>query len=228
MVADPIGALFLLALLVAVVHLLVSRFGAQRGVVSRPLLLVYLSTLLLANSGLLVWSEATEKIFWQLEANLIPALIFLTLLCADLRGAWNRLLSRFSKNKPLVMGCACSMGSKRYFMVLALALVVSFVVQIGTVVLVGMHKSMPVAMLLAMMVAMVLRLTPLRMLGGMQEVATTMLYMSVALFGMTTVLWWDPKLLLALLLLFVQKEEDFVLFVIVAAFVSIGYSFLFM
>ena len=85
------------------------------------------------------------------------------------------------------IGCACSMGAKRYWLLIALALVVSFISQV----LIGYIEflnSTTTMVLLATAFGILGSFTKLRELNGSSEVATSMLYIIIALIGSKAVI----------------------------------------
>jgi uncharacterized membrane protein len=80
------------------------------------------------------------------------------------------------------IGCACSMGAKRYWLLLASALFVSFIVQITAEHITLINKT-TTTVLLASLLGVIGSFTKLRNFGGISELSTSMLYMLVALIG---------------------------------------------
>jgi len=80
------------------------------------------------------------------------------------------------------LGCACSMGAPRYWLLILLALLVSFASQLlaNEFVLLSTTTSM---VLFATLFGILGSFTKLRELNGSSEVATTMLYVIIALIG---------------------------------------------
>ena len=80
------------------------------------------------------------------------------------------------------VGCACTMGAKRYWLLIFLAIVVSFVSQFITEYFTLLNKTTTIV-LLASLFGVLGSFTKLKELNGSSELATTMLYIIVALIG---------------------------------------------
>ena len=80
------------------------------------------------------------------------------------------------------IGCACSMGAKRYWLLIFFALVVSLVSQMIASHVEFLNKTTTVV-LLATIFGVLGSFTKLKTLNGSSEVATTMLYILIALIG---------------------------------------------
>lgn len=80
------------------------------------------------------------------------------------------------------IGCACVMGAKRYWLLIFLALSVSIVSQVLANYIAFLGKTTTIV-LLATFFGLLGSLTKLRTINGSSEVATTMLYILIALIG---------------------------------------------
>jgi len=80
------------------------------------------------------------------------------------------------------IGCACTVGAKRYWLLIALALVVSLGAQLMTEYVQILNKTTTIV-LLASLFGVLGSFTKLKELNGSTEVATTMLYIIIALIG---------------------------------------------
>ena len=80
------------------------------------------------------------------------------------------------------IGCACSMGAKRYWLLIAFALVVSLFSQILATQL-TLFNTTTTIVLLASLFGILGSFTKLKEVNGSSEVATTMLYIIIALIG---------------------------------------------
>lgn len=80
------------------------------------------------------------------------------------------------------IGCACSMGTKRYWLLIALALFVSLLSQVIAQ-YVELLNATTTIVLLASFFGIMGSFTRLKELNGSSEVATTMLYIIIALIG---------------------------------------------
>ena len=85
------------------------------------------------------------------------------------------------------IGCACSMGAKRYWLLIALALIVSFISQLLTQYIEFLNTTTTMV-LLATAFGIVGSFTKLRELNGSSEVASSMLYIIIALIGSKAVI----------------------------------------
>jgi len=80
------------------------------------------------------------------------------------------------------LGCACHMGPKRYYLLLALALVVSLFTQLIAENFYFISKTTTTVMI-ATLLGLLLSQTKLRKLNGSSELSLSMLYLLVALIG---------------------------------------------
>ena len=85
------------------------------------------------------------------------------------------------------IGCACSMGAKRYWLLIALALTVSLGAQLITEYVQILNKTTTIV-LLASLFGVLGSFTKLKEINGSNEVATTMLYIIIALIGSKAVI----------------------------------------
>ena len=80
------------------------------------------------------------------------------------------------------IGCACTVGAKRYWLLIALSLVVSLGAQLITEYVQILNKTTTIV-LLASLFGILGSFTKLKEINGSTEVATTMLYIIIALIG---------------------------------------------
>jgi len=85
------------------------------------------------------------------------------------------------------IGCACEMGAKRYWLLILLALVVSFLSQILSQ-YIEILNSTTTIVLLSSLFGILGSFTKLKTLNGSSEVATSMLYIIIALIGSKAVI----------------------------------------
>jgi len=95
--------------------------------------------------------------------------------------------NRFTKSEEEMaslseIGCACSMGAKRYWLLIALALVVSLFSQLIAQKFVLLNTTTTIV-IVASLFGVLGSFTKLREINGSSEVATTMLYILIALIG---------------------------------------------
>lgn len=103
-----------------------------------------------------------------------------------------KFFNRFTKSEENLaylseVGCACSMGAKRYWLLIGLALFVSLASQLLAqyVIILNTTTSM---VLFATLFGVAASFTRLREINGSSEVATTMLYILIALIGSRAVI----------------------------------------
>lgn len=109
--------------------------------------------------------------------------VMLLLFLVPFASVFNRFTN--AKNSEAVfsqVGCACNMGAKRYWLLIFLALAVSLVSQLiaGHVEILGKTTSI---VLIATLFGVAGSFTKLKSMNGSSEVATTMLYVLIALIG---------------------------------------------
>ena len=97
------------------------------------------------------------------------------------------VFNKFTKSDERVaylgdIGCACNMGTKRYWLLIAIALVVSLISQVISEYIEFLNATTTIV-LLATIFGILGSLTKLRDLNGSSEVATSMLYIIIALIG---------------------------------------------
>lgn len=80
------------------------------------------------------------------------------------------------------IGCACNMGAKRYWLLVVLALVISFLTQTLSE-YINIISSTTTIVILATIFGVLASFTKLKELNGSSEVANSMLYMMIALIG---------------------------------------------
>lgn len=103
-----------------------------------------------------------------------------------------KVFNRFTKSEEKLaylseIGCACSMGAKRYWLLIALALFVSLLSQILAQYLTLLNKTTTVV-IVASLFGVAASFTRMREINGSNEVATTMLYILIALIGSRAVI----------------------------------------
>lgn len=103
-----------------------------------------------------------------------------------------KIFNRFTKSQSDLeylseIGCACSMGAKRYWLLIALSLVVSFFSQLLAQYFVILNTTTTMV-LFATLFGLLASFTPLRKINGSSEVANTMLYILIALIGSRAVI----------------------------------------
>lgn len=99
---------------------------------------------------------------------------------APLFNRWSR--SQSTTLQTFDLGCSCTLGPKRYWLLLLLALGVSLSVQLFVGYIPWVETTTGVVVL-ATFLGILGSLTKLREMGGSSEIATTMLYLLIALIG---------------------------------------------
>ena len=85
------------------------------------------------------------------------------------------------------IGCACSMGAKRYWLLIALALGASLLSQLLATQFIILNTTTSIV-LFSTLLGVLGSFTKLRFINGSNEVATTMLYILIALIGSRAVI----------------------------------------
>jgi len=98
-----------------------------------------------------------------------------------------KVFNRFSKSDENMaylgeIGCACSMGAKRYWLLIFLAIIASLLSQLLAEQVEFLNKTTTIV-LLSSFFGVLGSFTKLRYINGSNEVATTMLYIIIALIG---------------------------------------------
>ena len=137
-------------------------------------LLVFFVIAFLEYKGFFVWNKELDAVFTKAYLNLLPAMLFLYFLEFDVKAF-------FVKNG---IGCSCFMGARRYWQLLLLALLVSFILQVVSLlfpVLPFVVESSLLASLFGLLLSLSAKLKP--QVVGAKDIATTMFYLLVALFA---------------------------------------------
>ena len=105
---------------------------------------------------------------------------------------FTKIFNRFTKSHERLaylneIGCACSMGAKRYWLLIALALLVSLTSQLLAQYLTVFNTTTSIV-IFATLFGVAASFTSLRELNGSNEVATTMLYILISLIGSRAVI----------------------------------------
>ena len=103
-----------------------------------------------------------------------------------------KVFNRFTKSEENLaylseIGCACAMGAKRYWLLIVVALVASLTAQLLANYFVIFNKTTSIVIIATLLVVLG-SFTRLRELNGSNEVATTMLYILIALIGSKAVI----------------------------------------
>jgi len=175
MITSPILYLFILASVATSINILKIK-GYLNFFKSIPtVLIVFISVSFLSGIGLFEFNERVLAIYTTTKINLIPAIFFLTLLDFN-------LVSFLKGTYFQEIGCACKMGAKRYWLLIALALFISLLSQILAPFLSFLDERVA-TIILAIFFGIISSFTRLKEINGSSEVATTMLYLFIALIG---------------------------------------------
>ncbi|QSZ40989.1 DUF819 family protein [Sulfurimonas aquatica] len=103
------------------------------------------------------------------------------------------IFNRFTKSEQNLeylgeIGCSCTIGAKRYWLFILLSLVVAFIVNLIALSEFKILNSTTTAVLLATLLGILGSFTKLKEINGSSEVATTMLYLLIALIGSKAVI----------------------------------------
>ncbi|MFT7860116.1 MAG: DUF819 family protein, partial [Sulfurimonas sp.] len=108
--------------------------------------------------------------------------------------------NRFTKSEDSArtidqIGCSCTVGAKRYWFLVVLAVFVSFATQLLATQITLLNTTTTIV-ILASLFGIAGSFTRLRTLGGSNEIATTMLYILIALIGSQAVIesFWSVGL----------------------------------
>jgi len=282
LISSPLVYLFMLALLIAIVHIVTNKSKLTLFQYIPAVVLIYAFAMLLGSSGVFEFNKDLNAIYKLTKTNLLPAMLFLMLLQVDLRhffklgkslliayllavvsiafsfvvvawafhfdsamsaafgalaGSWMggtanmiavgsalhvsenafasalvvdsvnytlwvmlllflvpfaHIFNKFTKAEENLaylndIGCACSMGAKRYWLLIVFALVVSLFSQILATQFTLLNTTTTVV-LLASLFGIFGSFTKLKEINGSSEVATTMLYIIIALIGSKAVI----------------------------------------
>lgn len=123
--------------------------------------------------GYALVSDAVDYTFWVI---LLLALV----RAAPWFDRWTKAITSSSMTSAL--GCACTIGPKRYWLLLIVSLLVSLVAQLIAMRLGGL-STMTWMVMLATLAGLIGAYTPLARVNGSSEIASTMLLLLVALIG---------------------------------------------
>ena len=103
-----------------------------------------------------------------------------------------KIFNKFTKSEEKLaymdkIGCACSMGAKRYWLLIALALGASLLSQLLATQFIILNTTTSIV-LFSTLLGVLGSFTKLRFINGSNEVATTMLYILIALIGSRAVI----------------------------------------
>lgn len=114
--------------------------------------------------------------------------VMLLLFLVPFANIFNKFTKSSEKFASLgAIGCACTLGAKRYWLLIVLALFVSFLAQfIGSYI--KLINTTTTVVLLASLFGLLGSFTKLRVINGSSEVATSMLYIIIALIGSQAVI----------------------------------------
>jgi uncharacterized membrane protein len=136
--------------------------------------MIYILSALLSYFHLFSDSKEIYDIYARTKSNLLPAMIFLILLQVDFKTIFKR--------DSYSIGCACSMGSKRYWSIIILGAFISISSQIFAQYFTIINLEVT-TVFISFLFGVIASFTKLSYLNGSKDVATTMFYIIVALLG---------------------------------------------
>jgi len=172
--------LFSLSLVVAFFHLLTKRFENLK--VVPVYILIFIFFILLSYFGVFSNSEEILSIYKLTTTNIIPAIFFLLFLKFSFTEMIEYIKSDILKIESTKIGCACEIGAKRYWFLLILSLIISFISQILAYKLNFLNHTLAV-IAISSSFGWLASHTILKEINGSKEIAITMFYILVALFG---------------------------------------------
>lgn len=180
MITQPLLYLFTLASIATLFYLLESKTSLKIFNSISSLLFIYTLSMLFTSVGIFEFNEEIKQIFFKTTINLLPAMLFLMLLQMNFRELLK--FEKLFKQRVYGIGCACSMGAKRYWFLILLSLGISFFIQLLAFHFTLINRTITV-IFFALLFGFLGSFTSLKKLNGSKEVAKSMLYLSVALLG---------------------------------------------
>jgi len=177
LISSPLLYLFVLAFVATSINIIYTKYRLRLFDFIPAIVVVFIVTVLFSFFEVFNFNEEILNIYNLTKTNLVPAMIFLFLL--EFESIKQKYFSK--------IGCACKMGAKKYWFLIALALFISLLSQIIAGFITFLNPTIA-TILVAILFGIVGSFTKLKELNGSSEVATTMLYMYVALLGSSVVL----------------------------------------
>jgi uncharacterized membrane protein len=151
--------------------------------ISKKFFLSYILALFSITLGFYVVNK-----FFNLNSNPLDNFKYITqfwllflLLLIPLSKKFNKFTKNITNNSHLgEIGCACTIGTKRYWFLIVLSLIVSFFSQIISLQIALLEQTYTIV-LIATFLGILASFTRLRYINGSNEVANSMLYMLIAL-----------------------------------------------
>jgi uncharacterized membrane protein len=110
--------------------------------------------------------------------------VMFLLALVPISSRFNRYMNAKDSNLHVnALGCACEMGAKRYWSLLIISLIVAVTTQTLAEQLHGTLSTTTWSVLLATFFGVMASFTPLKKLNGSGDIASTMLYLLIALIG---------------------------------------------
>ena len=175
MISSPLLYLFILASISTSISILKTK-GYLNFLKTIPAIgIVFIIVSLLSINHFFEFNKEVFAIYTVTKTNLLPAIIFLSLLDFN--------IVSFVKGKYFnEIGCACKMGAKRYWFLIVLSLFISLFSQILAPFIVFLNPTIA-TIIIAIFLSLLSSFTQLKNINGSTEVATTMLYLLVAIFA---------------------------------------------
>ncbi len=175
MITSSFLYLFILAFIATSINILKSNYNLKIFNYIPAIILVFLIVAFLSVTSLFEFNQEIREIYTLTLKNLIPAMIFLFLLGFD--------VVTFLKGKSFnEIGCACKIGAKQYWFLIALSLFISLLTQILSNSITTID-TLITTIIISVIFGIIGSFTKLKELNGSSEVATTMLYMFVAIIA---------------------------------------------
>ena len=177
--------LFSLSIIVAFFHLLTKRFKNFKSLPT--FVMIFIFTILVSYLGAFSNTKEILSIYKLTTTNIIPAIFFLLFLKFSFKEMLEYIKSDILKIESTKIGCACEIGAKRYWFLLILSLIISFISQILAYKLDFLNHTL-VVIAISSSFGWLASYTILKEINGSKEIAITMFYILVALFG-SQLLW---------------------------------------
>jgi len=182
MITSPLLYLFILASISTSVTILKTKGYLNFFKFFPAIFIVFIVVSLLSMSNFFEFNKEIFAIYTVTKINLLPAIIFLSLLDFD--------IVSFIKGKYFnEIGCACKMGAKRYWFLILLSLFVSLISQILAPFLIFLDTTVA-TVVIAIFLSLLSSFTQLKNINGSTEVATTMLYLFVAILSSNVAIYF--------------------------------------
>jgi len=169
LISSPITYLFILASVATVADTLEKKTQLKIFKILPTFVIIFLFSLFLGFIGLFEHNNEIYRVYTITKTNLLSAMFFLIFLGFDFKNF-------------LKVGCACNIGAKRYWLLIFISVVVSFLSQFVAWHVDFLDKTLSMV-LFSSTLGILFSFSRLRYINGSSEVATTMFYIIIALYG---------------------------------------------